>query len=131
MKRTGPDGDAAARLAANAVGRRAEWAAALLLRAKGYRVLARNVTVRGGEIDLVVRRGATVAFVEVKARPNLEEALGALTATKRRRISVAARVWLTRNPWAAGLTFRGDGVFLAPRRWPRHVADAFALDLGG
>lgn len=125
MKRARPGG--AGRLAANAFGRRAEWAATLLLSAKGYRVLARNFTVRGGEIDLVVRRGSTVAFVEVKARPTLDEALGAITEAKRRRIGRAARVWLARNPWAAALTLRGDGVFLAPRRLPRHVVDAFAL----
>lgn len=50
-------------------GRRAEWLAALLLSLKGYRILARNYVVRGGEIDLVARRGSTVIFVEVKARP--------------------------------------------------------------
>ncbi len=121
--------DAAGRLRANAFGRRAEWLAAVFLTAKGYRVLARNLSVRGGEIDLIVRRGGTVAFVEVKARPNLDEALGAITPAKRGRITRAARVWLSRNPWAGGLTFRGDGVFLAPRRWPRHVEDAFPLEL--
>ena len=124
-----PGRSAAARLAANAFGRRAERVATLLLFAKGYRVLARNFTVRGGEIDLVARRGATIAFVEVKARPSLEEALGAVSEAKRRRIGRAAAVWLARNPWAAALTLRGDGVFLAPGRWPRHVADAFALEL--
>ena len=41
----------------------------------------------------------------------------------------AARVWLARNPWAAGLNLRGDAVFVAPRRLPRHLAAAYRLDL--
>ena len=130
MKRRALRARAETRRAANAFGRRAEWAATALLLAKGYRVLARNVTVRGGEIDLVVRRGSTVAFVEVKARPDLAAALASITEAKRRRIARAARVWLTRNPWAAALTLRGDGIFLAHRRWPRHIPDAFSLELG-
>lgn len=110
-------------------GRRAEWLALLLLLMKGYRPLARNYVVRGGEIDLVVRRGGTLVFVEVKARPAVETAMAVLSAQKRRRIECAARVWLARHPAAAGLTLRGDGIFIAPRRWPRHVEDAFTLNL--
>ena len=110
-------------------GRRAEWLALILLMMKGYRPLARNYVVRGGEIDLVVRRGRTVVFVEVKARPAVETAMAVLTAQKRRRIECAARVWLARHPAAAALTLRGDGVFVAPRRWPLHVEDAFPMKL--
>ena len=110
-------------------GRRAEWLAAVLLGLKGYRILARNYVVRGGEIDLVARRGGTVIFVEVKARPRLDQAVTTISAGKRRRIEVAARVWLARNPWAAALVLRGDGIFVAPRRLPRHLPDAFPLRL--
>lgn len=110
-------------------GRRAEWLALLLLMAKGYRPLARNYVVRGGEIDLVMRRGGTIVFVEVKARPLLETALTVLSAQKRRRIECAARAWLVRHPAAAALVLRGDGVFVAPRRWPLHIENAFPLNL--
>ncbi len=119
----------AGRLAANAFGRRAEWVATLMLLAKGYRVLERNYVVRGGEIDLVARRRDTVIFVEVKARPTLEEALTAISAAKHRRITRAARVWLARNPWAATFVLRGDAVFMAPGHWPRHITNAFELAL--
>jgi Holliday junction resolvase-like predicted endonuclease len=67
----------------------------LLLRTKGYRLLVRAYIVRGGEIDIIARRGSAVAFVKVKARPTLEEALIAITPTKQthvhRRASLAQR----------------------------------------
>ena len=119
----------AGRAGAARFGRWAEWLAVLLLTVKGYRILAKNYVVRGGEIDLVARRGGTIVFVEVKARPELGAAQVAISPGKRRRIEVAARVWLARHPRAAALTLRGDAVFVAPRRWPRHVADAFLLRL--
>ncbi len=98
-----PARPAKARRRAHLFGLRAESIAALLLRLKGYHVLARRFAAAGGEIDLVVRRGATIAFVEVKARDDLDAAADAITEAKRRRIGRAARVWLARNPWAAAL----------------------------
>lgn len=113
---------------ARSAGQRAELWAALYLRLKGYRILARGYCVRGGEIDLVARRGSNIIFVEVKYRPTLVEAMMAIDTWKRQRISRAARVWLAANPWAAALTLRGDAVYLAPRQWPRHVIAAVPLD---
>ncbi len=115
---------------AGRAGRRAEWLAAAWLMLKGYRILARGFTVSGGEIDIVARRRDTVAFVEVKARRDAGAALAAIDAVKRRRIGRAAAVWLSRNPSAAGASFRGDAMLVAPRRWPRHVEDAFTVPIG-
>lgn len=109
-------------------GRRAELLAALALLLKGYRPLAWRVSIGGGEIDLIVRRGDVVAFVEVKARPTLEEASLSIDARKRRLVSRAVRAWIAREPWSAGLTLRADAVFVAPGRWPRHVVSAFELE---
>lgn len=120
----------AERRRAGRAGHRAEWVAAALLTLKGYRVLARGFTVAGGEIDIVARRGATVAFVEVKARASGEAALAAIDGVKRRRIARAAAVWLARNPWAAAATLRGDAVLVVPGRWPRHLVDAFPVPIG-
>ena len=64
------------------------------------------------------RRGGAIAFVEVKARADLDAAAEAITATKRRRIARAARVWLARNPWAVGPD-------LARRRRLRRARGAF------
>ena len=111
-------------------GHRAEWLAVLWLAVRGYRILARRYAVRGGEIDVVARRGHVVVFVEVKARPTLDEAVLALTEVKRRRIERAAAVWLSRHPWAAAYSMRGDALLIAPRSLPRHVPDAFALHIG-
>jgi putative endonuclease len=114
---------------ARSAGRRAELLAALYLRLKGYRILARSYCARGGEIDVIARRGSNIVFVEVKYRPTLIEAMAAIDAWKRQRISRAVRVWLVANPWAADLTLRGDAVYLAPRQWPRHAIAAVVLDL--
>jgi putative endonuclease len=126
MRATGPRD----RKKAHGLGIRAERVAVGLLRLKGYRILARRYQVREGEIDIVARRGDTVAFVEVKVRPSLDEARTAIGAVKWRRISRAARSWLASNPWAAPLTWRGDAVFLAPWCWPRHEIAAIELDIG-
>lgn len=117
------------RRGAHLFGLKAESLAVLLLRFKGYSIIARRYAVSGGEIDLIVRRGDSIAFVEVKARADLDDAANAISATKRRRIARAARVWLARNPWAAGLTLRGDAVFVAPRRLPRHAPAAYRLEI--
>src|SRR4051812_43201349 len=89
------------------LGHRAEWAATAALAVKGYRVLARRYIAPGGEIDLIALRGDTVAFVEVKARPTLDEAMIAILPAKVGRISIAARHWLARNPWAMTHALRG------------------------
>ena len=122
--------DRAARLRANRRGRRAELLATLWLITRRYGILERGFCVSGGEIDIIARRGATVAFVEVKQRSSLDAALLAVTETKRRRIERAAAVWLSRNPWATAYTLRGDAVLIARNSWPRHVEDAFDLDIG-
>jgi putative endonuclease len=121
-----PDRQAKSR--AYRLGLRAEWIAAALLTAKGYRILARKFLIAGGEVDLIARRGDTIAFVEVKARRDFEEALLAIDPVKKRRIARAARVWVTRHPEAMQATLRGDAVLIAPMRLPRHVADAFAIE---
>jgi putative endonuclease len=107
----------------------AERVALALLVFKGYRLLARRYSGSGGEIDLIVKRGDTIAFVEVKGRGALDDALTAISAQKRQRFSRAARAWLSRNGWAAGKTLRADAVFVAPRRWPRHLVSAFEMDM--
>jgi putative endonuclease len=68
-----------------AKGRQAEDRASSFLAARGYRVLARNVRVPGGEIDAVCLDGPTLVIVEVKRRDSRKfgSALGAVDARKR------------------------------------------------
>jgi putative endonuclease len=108
----------------------AEHVAEVLLRLKGYRILARRYAIKEGEIDLLARRGDTIAFVEVKVRPTLDEARTAIDFVKRRRVSRAARSWLTSHPWAAPLAWRGGAIFVAPWRFPRHEIAAIELEIG-
>lgn len=112
----------------HAAGFEAEWLAAALLRLKGYRILDRRYAAAGGEIDLVVRRGGTLVFVEVKARRTMTDALSAISADKRRRVSRAARAYLGQLP-ALPQTIRFDAVYLAPGRLPRHHIAVAELDL--
>ncbi|MBL8696874.1 MAG: YraN family protein [Alphaproteobacteria bacterium] len=111
--------------AARRRGRRAETAAAWLLRLKGFRILARDLRYRLGEIDLVARRGSLLVFVEVKARADFEVAAEALKPRQRQRIARAARAYLGPRPELQGLAQRFDAVLVGGRGWPRHVPDAW------
>ncbi len=95
------------------------------MRAKGYRVLARRAKTPLGEIDLIARRGAVIAFIEVKARDDLTLALQALTPVQCRRIERAAQWWLGHRRDAADADLRFDLIAVAPRRLPRHLPDAW------
>src|SRR5438105_7483513 len=74
----------------------AESRAAALLIAKGFRIVARRFKSPVGEIDIVARRRSLLIFVEVKARPDLEEAAWSVTERQRARIIAAAGAWLAR-----------------------------------
>jgi len=119
------DQASAGRRAAYKRGRNAEWRAALLLRAKGYRILARGYRCRAGEIDIVARRGALLVAVEVKARADLTAAAEAINPRQRIRIARAMRDFMARNRNFADCDIRFDAVLMAPRRWPRHIVDAW------
>ena len=74
-------------------GRQGEDAAAAFLVRSGYRILARNVRLPGGEIDIVALDGATLVFLEVKRRDGsaFGSALAAVDRRKRKRLrSLAA-----------------------------------------
>lgn len=105
-------------------GRRAEAIAALWLQLKGWGVLARRARTPVGEIDLVVRRGRTVAFVEVKARRSEAEIALCLDHHRLRRVAAAAEALAPRFV-RAGDDIRIDAVFIVPRRLPRHLANVW------
>ena len=108
-------------------GRLAETACAWVLRLKGYRIVARGFRVPVGEIDIIARRGRTLAFVEVKARAD-DGAPEVLTPRQRRRITRAAEAFLKARPGYRGLDLRFDLMVVGRRSPPRHVANAWRAD---
>jgi putative endonuclease len=99
------------------------------LRLRGYRILARRFRVPSGEIDLIARRGSVLAAIEVKARDTLATASESLTPRQRRRIARALEHFLAQRPDLAGLALRFDVMLVEPRRWPRHLVDAWRVDM--
>ncbi len=106
-------------------GHLAETLAAWLLRLKGYRILARDLRLPVGEVDLIARRGRMLVFVEVKRRALRDLALESVGARQRRRIERASEAFVAARPALAGLDRRFDLVLVAAGRLPHHVPDAW------
>jgi len=101
-------------------GHAAEWFAAALLMTRGYQVIGFRLKVAGVEVDILARKGRTLAVVEVKRRHTMEAALAALTPAQYDRLLAAGRAVLRQRPSLAGHVLRIDTVALAPGRFPRH-----------
>lgn len=104
-----------------------EREASRFLQARGLQLLDRNFHCRLGEIDLIMRDGEELVFVEVRHRgPGaLVDAASSVDAHKQRRLIQAARVWLSRHPRQAEAPMRfdvcaGDG---EQWRWIRNAFD--------
>ena len=121
----------AARRAAHDRGLAAEWLCTLRLRLAGWRILARRYATPVGELDIVARRGALIAFVEVKHRSERQGALETITARQRRRIENAAIIFLSRHQNWRKLSLRFDVMVVTPWRWPCHLPDAWRPDRAG
>ena len=88
------------------LGREGEIRASRYLEARGYRIVARNVRAARVELDVIARRGATLAFIEVKTRraTGLEgygshtRAAEAVDARKQARLRRGALAWLDEHP---------------------------------
>jgi putative endonuclease len=95
-------------------------------------VLERNYRAGRKEVDLVVRRGSVVAFVEVKSRRGHQygHPLEAITWKKRREIAEVARAWRSSNPHVGNI-LRFDAVAVSFRRGApvlvEHVEGAWRL----
>ncbi len=102
----------------NAGERRAFWH----FRLRGYRILGTNVRAGRNELDLIVRRGATLLFVEVKRRSGtgFGGAVAAVDAEKRRNVRRAAQIWLTRNPQPGHVQIGFEVVAVQGRRLQRY-----------
>jgi putative endonuclease len=93
---------------------------------RGWRVVGANVRAGGNELDLIVRRGRVLRFVEVKERAHggFGGAAAAVGAEKQRRVRRAAQAWLGTHPECAGLDLGFDVVAVEGGRVTR-LRDAF------
>lgn len=114
-------------------GQAAEAAAERRLRAQGLILIARNIRYRDGELDLVMRDGGTLVFVEVRYRANdaFSGAAASITHSKRQRLIRAASRFLAAQPALAQLPARFD--VIAARGDPANptlewLHDAFRAD---
>ena len=109
---------------AEAAGRRGERLAAWWLRLKGWRILDRRVRTPAGEVDIVARRGALIAFVEVKTRATAAELDFAIDERRLARVAAAAEVLMPRYA-GPGDDIRVDVILIAPGVRPRHIENAW------
>lgn len=95
-----------------AVGQRIEGQVANYLRRRGLKLIARNYACRFGEIDLVMRHGDVIAFIEVRGRTSTAFLAPAqsIDARKQRRLALTAGRFLQAHPQLAGFPARFDVV---------------------
>lgn len=108
-----------------ATGLAAEFRARGMLESKNYRILAERYKTKGGEIDLVAKRGDHVAFVEVKGRKTHEEAAYAVRPRQQARIALAAEIFLGEHAELAHCSASFDVVLVSPGRGCAHIEQAF------
>lgn len=113
-----------ARRDAEVAGRRGERMAAWWLWLRGWRILERRVRTPAGEVDLVVRKGSLVAFVEVKTRATDAELDFAIDERRLARVAAAAEYLMPRFA-GPGDDIRVDVILIAPRTLPRHIENAW------
>ncbi len=90
-------------------------------------VLARRLRTEAGEVDMLAERDGVLAIIEVKARPTLADAAGAVSPRQRARLLGAAEIILAEHPdWGvAGVRF--DVLVVDASGRVRRIADAFRL----
>lgn len=113
-------------------GSEAERLACDYLCARGLKPLQRNFHCRGGEIDLVMRHGDSLVFVEVRyrRRSNYGHAVETVSAQKQRRIRLCARHYLARHGhWNSAVRFDVVGIEGEPGHYTIvWIKDAFRCE---
>lgn len=105
-------------------GRSGERIAAWWLRLQGWRIVGERVRTRRGEVDLVARRGRTLAFVEVKTRGGAAALALAVDEYRLRRVAAAAQALLPRYD-AGAEEIRIDVMLVRPWRLPVHLKNVW------
>ena len=104
----------------------AEYLALAFLTLKGYRFVTSRYKTKLGEIDLIVRRGRTLVFVEVKARRTHDIAAYAVHAKNQSRVVQASQLFLMAHPAYQEYQVRFDVVLVAWYSRPHHLVHAFS-----
>jgi putative endonuclease len=112
------------RRAAERRGRIGEDIAAWWLRLHGWRIVARRMRTRQGEIDLIARRGRVLAFVEVKTRGTARDLAMAIDEHRLRRVVAAASGLVARFGQDAA-EIRIDVMLVRPWRLPIHLVNVW------
>jgi putative endonuclease len=105
-------------------GRQGEAMAAWFLRLQGWRIVGERVKTPRGEVDLIARRGKTVAFVEVKMRSKALDLASAIDAYRLRRVAAAAEILLPKYGKDTE-NMQIDVILVAPWRWPHHLRNVW------
>jgi putative endonuclease len=116
-----------ARTGRQRAGDAAEDAALAHLLRHGLELVERNFRCKGGEIDLIMRDGATLVFVEVRARASRSHggAAASVTPAKQRRLIAAAQHFLQRHsPMPPPCRFDVVGFDGARMDWLRNAIEA-------
>ncbi len=114
------------RIKAQRSGHIAEWVACGWLMMKGYRLIARRYKTKRGEIDLIMRRGRTLVFIEVKARRRHDDAAYSIHSTNQQRVMRAAEWFIQAHPLYQHCDFRFDAVLISCYYLPHHLRHAFS-----
>jgi putative endonuclease len=108
-----------------AQGRDWEQSALAYLKRQRLKLVEQNFRCKGGEIDLIMRDGASLVFVEVRQRAGFEQggAAASVTPAKIRRLVHAAQTYLLRFPLTPPCRF--DVVAIDGQRieWLRNVIE--------
>lgn len=111
------------------LGHFAEFIALCFLCIKGYRKIRKNYFIgRGsgaGEVDLILCKGKTLVFVEVKKRVSLDEASYAISSTQQKRIRRAAEAFIKNNSKYKEYNIRFDAILINKSFSICHIKNAF------
>ena len=121
--------DRSAKLTAVRFGRWAERLCRWTLIVSGWRILAHGYRPKrgsgAGEIDLIVRRGNVVAFIEIKARHTVQSGMDAISQDQRLRIMRSAELYIGTHPHLESEDIRFDVMLVRPWRLPMHIREAW------
>jgi len=119
----------ARRKKAERLGRIAEWIALVYLIFCGYWPLAVRYKTAYGEIDLILKRGTKILFVEVKYRKKPSSFENAILPKQQKRIVSACIAWMSQNDKGNSKveSYQIDALFITPSCWPQRLKNILYL----